>query len=69
MADRFDLLSRSDKVMTRIVSRKLDTSQDPPMVRLLLSCGCTVTRPLPRVPRGDNMYCESCRDKNRKSKS
>lgn len=63
-----ELQDGSDRVMSRIVSRKLDAGSDPPTVNLVLSCGCTLKRYLSRVPRGDNMYCEDCRTKNRKSK-
>jgi len=69
MAERLGLPDGNDRVMSKIVSKKLDCSKDPPVVSILLSCGCTVTRTLPRVPRGNNMYCEDCRDRNRKSKS
>ena len=67
-AEKLALPSGDDRLLQKIVSRKLDSSKSPPVVNLLVSCGCTVTKPLSRVPRGSNMYCQGCRESSRKSK-
>lgn len=57
----------SDRVHSEIVRREFDSSGHTVKVTLHLECGHKVTKPIGRVPRGNYLYCKTCREKNRAS--